>query len=425
MDPSQASERRALWLWLSLRTELAGKSRAALLKHFGGDLAALYGADSYSDIPGVASSAAERLRLKDMKLVDKTLENCRNEGITVITPDDPEYPERLKLISDPPGILYRKGKELPEADALCVAVVGTRRMSEYGRDCAYGTAYDLAKAGAVVVSGMAIGVDGTAHRACLDAGGLTVAVLGNGLDRAYPAAHGDLMAEIAERGTLLSEFPPYSHPEKWHFPSRNRIISGISQAVLIIEAPEKSGALNTAAHASDQHRRVYAMPGKAGELGNVGTNALIRDGAGMITEGREIIADFEERYPSVSSLLIPSEAIKPKAQAPKPKAPAKKEKPRQRAKKPEPPVPQPDVREEIPMPEVISAAPPAPRTIPEGLEGIEADIMGVFAARGGVMTADEISVRLGAEIGDVLFGLTMLEIKELITAVPGGKYVLV
>ena len=420
MDPSQASDRQALWLWLSLRTEFTGKSRAALLRHFGGDLAALYAADSYSEVPEVSPSAAERLKLKDMKLVLKTVENCRNEGISIITPDDDEYPERLKLIPDPPGVLYRKGRALPDAGALLIGVVGTRRMSEYGRDCAYTAAYDMSKAGAVIVSGMAIGVDGTAHRACLDAGGATVAVLGNGLDRAYPAAHGDLMNEIAERGTLISEFPPYSRPEKWHFPSRNRIISGISQAVLIIEAPEKSGALNTAEHASSQHRRVYAMPGKAGELGSKGTNALIRDGAGMITEGREIIADFEERYPTVSSLLIPSEAVKPR----EPEKTAKKEKSRSRAKKPEPPVPQPEVIEDIPIPGVITGVPEPGRTLPEGLEGVEADIMELFASRGGVMTADELSVRLGAEIGDVLFGLTMLEIKGLITAVPGGKYVM-
>ncbi len=413
------NERRSLWLWLALRTEFAGKSRAALLRHFGGDPVAVYGADSYGGIRGVAETTSERLRLKDMTLVQRTFENCLNEGIDIITPDDPEYPERLKMISDPPCVLYRRGRELPPADRLFIGVVGTRRMSEYGRDCAYGAAYDIAKAGGVVVSGMAEGVDGTAHHGCLDAGGITVAVLGNGLDRAYPASHGDLMTEISDRGTLLSEFPPYSKPERWHFPSRNRIISGLSQAVLIIEASEKSGALNTAKHAAEQHRRVYAMPGKTGELGSKGTNALIRDGAGMITEGREIIADFEERYPSVSSLRIPSEAVKPENRIKKERSTARTSPPKRVS------VSMPlDTGKELPDFHATPAPEKRQITIPEGLDESESKIMGVFAERGGALTADELSVRLGLDVGEILFGLTTLEIKGYITAVPGGKYML-
>lgn len=212
---------------------------------------------------------------------------CQELGINVVTLADSNYPELLMEIYDPPAVLYFRG-ELEELKGAAVAVVGSRKATAYGRNAAIKISRDLAAAGVAVISGMARGIDTCAHLGALEGGGRTYAVLGCGLDICYPPENKKLMARIERHGAVISEFPPGTRPRPAHFPMRNRIISGLSQAVLIVEAAEKSGALITADCALEQGRDVFAVPGSINSLTSRGCHRLLREGAG-IAEGAEDI----------------------------------------------------------------------------------------------------------------------------------------
>jgi len=203
---------------------------------------------------------------------------------------DAGYPSLLAAIHDPPPGLYLRGNGSPELlDAPAVAIVGARACSAYGRSVARSLARDLAAAGLVVVSGLARGVDGEAHRGALDAGGITLAVLGCGIDRDYPAAHGELARRISERGLVLSEYEPGVEPAPWRFPARNRIIAGMARATVVVEARERSGALITADFALEEGREVLAVPGEITSALSAGTNALLRLGATPVTRSDDVL----------------------------------------------------------------------------------------------------------------------------------------
>ena len=206
---------------------------------------------------------------------DEELVLLEKHECTAFTWHDSEYPARLKEIDDAPPVLYVKG-ELEPKDERSVAVVGTRRVTAYGREVTHRLSTDLTKSNVVIVSGLASGVDGLAHRAALEAGGRTIAVLGNGVDIVYPRQHARLADEIAENGAVVSEHPIGTKPKAEHFPRRNRILSGITLGTLVIEAAESSGALITARHALDQNREVFAVPGSILSPGSRGTNSLIQ-----------------------------------------------------------------------------------------------------------------------------------------------------
>ncbi|MFW6113388.1 MAG: DNA-processing protein DprA [Actinomycetota bacterium] len=222
------------------------------------------------------------------------LEGLRRRGIEVILPLDEAYPERLAAIYDPPALLFKRGSHLP-AQRPSVAVVGSRGASDYGKWASESIAAGLAQKGVVVVSGAAYGVDGHAHQGCIEAGGLTVAVMGCGVDRIYPAGHAELLERIARRGCVVSEFPPGSDPLPWRFPQRNRIIAGICHAVVVVEASEKSGALITADMALEEGREVMAMPGPITSPLCRGTNALIQKGAKLVTCVEDICEELPQR----------------------------------------------------------------------------------------------------------------------------------
>jgi DNA processing protein len=201
------------------------------------------------------------------------------------------YPRLLAEISDPPACIWTRGD--PDILAgVAVAVIGARAASQEGLTAAYEIAFDLGRAGVVVISGLARGVDAAAHRGALDGGGKTIAVLGTGVDVVYPSENADLSRSITEKGLLVTEFPPGSHPEDWHFPRRNRIISGLSRAVVVVEAREKSGSLITARLAADQGRDVMAVPGTIVGGRNRGANALIRDGAKLVESAVDILQEL-------------------------------------------------------------------------------------------------------------------------------------
>ncbi len=285
------------WVWLSQRLEAGSPYFINLLEKFGSPFD-IYNADEEElhGIKGINEKTISLLSNKNLDDVSNILNYCSVKGITIISYKDKRYPERLRLIQNPPILLYCIGN-MPEFDKeMCIAIVGARDMTEYGRNTTYKIAYELSAAGAVVVSGMALGIDSTAACAALEAGGKTVAVLGCGLDVVYPYAHAKLMKSIAKYGAVISEYSPSTPPAKYNFPMRNRIISGLCQGTLIADAEEGSGALITAKEAIIQGRDIFAIPANLGAKNSGGTNMLIQDGANVVLSSDDIIDYYKSIY---------------------------------------------------------------------------------------------------------------------------------
>ena len=285
------------WVWLSELKGLRNQTRLALLRRFGDPESIFYAdADELLLTDGVERSQLKLLENHDLAPADRILADCQRLGIRLLTLSDAAYPGRLKNIYDPPALLYCKGRLPLLDDLLCVAVVGTRDCTPYGVACAEKLGFGLASGGAAVVSGLAKGIDAAAIRGALRAGGVTVGVVGNGLDVYYPYESRYLYEDVASAGILLSEYPPGTEPASGHFPVRNRIISGLSLAALVVEAPERSGALITAMTALEQGRDVFAVPGPIDAPTSVGCNRLIRDGAGLVSDASDILREYEGRF---------------------------------------------------------------------------------------------------------------------------------
>ena len=286
------------WVWLAECRGVSNQAVLALLRHFGSPEDVFY-ADTGEILltEGITREQAKALEDHKLDKADKILADCQRLGLRILTIQDAEYPGRLQNIYDPPCLLYVKGR-LPAIDeTAAVAVVGTRDCTPYGVACAEKLGYGLASGGAVVVSGLAKGIDAAASRGALRAGGITVGVVGNGLDVHYPYESRYLYEDIAAAGALLSEYPPGTEPAGSHFPARNRIISGLSLATLVVEAPERSGALITAETALEQGRDVFAVPGPIDAPASVGCNRLIRDGAGLVSDAWDILREYAGRFP--------------------------------------------------------------------------------------------------------------------------------
>ncbi len=286
------------WLWLSLKENLGHQKMTHLLEIFETPEAIFEASKKkLTQITGLNSDEIQLLSDKDMKSVARVKEQCRKHGIRILTYDSELYPEKLRQISDPPYVLYVRSRERMNLnDRPCIAMVGNRLMTEYGRCAAIDIAKGLAAAGVIVVSGMARGIDGAAHTGALRAGGTTVAVLGCGLDIAYPPEHDELMEAIVQNGMVISEYPPGTPPYPQNFPARNRIISGLSDGVVVVEAPEQSGALITAEYALQQGRDVFAVPGDITRGHSRGANNLIRQGAVLVSSAIDILSEYEDVY---------------------------------------------------------------------------------------------------------------------------------
>jgi DNA processing protein len=249
--------------------------------------------------------------------VAQELEHMRRHQVSLVAFVDDNYPAQLLHIYDPPPFLYVKG-ELQQGDKLAVAVVGSRFASHYGKITTEKISQDLAREGITIVSGMARGIDSSAHKAALAAGGRTIAVLGCGIDVNYPAENKKLKEEIASQGAIISEFPFSTPPASSHFPMRNRIISGLSLGVVVIEASHRSGSLITARLALEQGRDVFAVPGSIGSLRSRGTHRLIKDGAQLVEDARDILTELlpqmKDRAPSVGVHQDSKEMVSEEAQ---------------------------------------------------------------------------------------------------------------
>lgn len=288
--------RELKWIWLA---EKCGAGSTELLRIIDklGSINDIFDADydAYCEV-GVSERLCEDLCDKDLGSAVKILSYCQSAGISVLTYDCENYPASLRNLKDPPAVLYCAGEFRDFNKKLCISVVGTRTMSEYGMRAAYKIAYEVAASGAIVVSGMALGIDGIASSAAIAARGKTVAVLGCGIDIVYPKAHKTLADAIKRHGAIITEFPPATEPRGINFPIRNRIISGLSQGTVVVDAAIDSGALITAKTAILQGRDIYAVPANIDSENSSGTNSLIRDGAQAVLCGNDVIRNYMYIY---------------------------------------------------------------------------------------------------------------------------------
>lgn len=286
------------WLWLTLKENTWSNRITRVLELF--DSPEQIYKMSEKKLRGIKDLTGDDVKLlsdKSMEYVENVKEQCKMNGIKILTYDSSLYPEKLRQIPDPPYVLYVLSKKRINLNNMpCIAMVGNRLMTEYGRGVAIDISRNLAAAGVAVISGMARGIDGASHIGALRAGGVTVAVLGCGLDVLYPPEHAELMDAICENGMVISEYPPGTPPAAKHFPIRNRIISGISDGVVVVEAPENSGALITAEYALEQGRDVFAVPGDITRGHSVGTNNLIRQGAILVRSAIDILTEYKDVY---------------------------------------------------------------------------------------------------------------------------------
>ena len=286
------------WLWLANLPKLGSQMKLTLLEHFGEPDKIYYSdKEEYFHVEGMTRPAAEALENKNLESADRILGDCDRLGLRIITKQDAEYPDRLRNIYDPPLLLYVQGRMPRFDEEVAVAMVGTRRASSYALEMGEKLAFQMAGMGAVIVSGLASGGDASAHRGALRAGGFTAAVIGGGHDIIYPRENQYLYEDIAARGVILSEYPPGTEHIGGHFPVRNRIISGLSLGVVVLEAPAKSGTLITAGRALDQGRDVFAIPGQVGDQRCAGSNQLLRDGAGVVTDAWDVLGHYAGQFP--------------------------------------------------------------------------------------------------------------------------------
>lgn len=277
------------WIGINLVKGIGAVRFRALLDFFGDARTAWEGSPNDLRAAGLSPRIIERfIAARQQVDLEAIWQKTVDKNIRVMTWDDANYPARLREIAQPPPVLYLRG-DIVEADAWAVAVVGTRRVSAYGRQVAEEIARFLAQNGVTVVSGLARGIDGIAHQAALNAGGRTLAVLGSGVDRIYPPEHRNLAESISRSGAVLSDYPLDTPPEASNFPPRNRIISGLSMASIIIEAGATSGALITANFAAEQGREVFAVPGNIFAPQSKGPNKLIQNGAHVLLNPRDIL----------------------------------------------------------------------------------------------------------------------------------------
>ncbi len=301
----------AYWIGFNKVRGIGPARLRALLDAFGSIEQAWHApADQLIEIGLDRRSVANLVQARGELDLAAELERVKKSGAQVLTWEDPRYPERLHMINDPPPVLYIRG-ELRPADDWAVALVGTRKATAYGREVARLLATDLARAGVTIVSGLAKGIDTLAHRGAIDAGGRTLAVLGSGVDIIYPYENLRLAHEVVRHGALISEYPLGAAPEASNFPPRNRIISGLSRGVIVVEAGEQSGALITAAFAADQGRDVFAVPGSIFQRGSVGTNRLIRDGATPVLSADDVLEALDLKRVAQhveAQMLLPTDA---------------------------------------------------------------------------------------------------------------------
>ena len=384
------------WLWLSAIKGVSVRTKYRLLEHMGSPEAVFFAEErAFRDLE---LSEREKKALDDKNLrTAKAIEKaCREGKIRVLPFGDEEYPNCLRAISAPPMVLYVKGN-LPDMDEEpSIAIVGTRKLTPYGRRITEKLAYELAGAGITVVTGLAEGIDSAAAQAAINAGGKVIGVLGSGVDIVYPAWNRKLFSETELHGALVSEYPPGTRPSRSSFPERNRIISALSHAVLITEAPERSGALITASHALEQGKEIFAVPGNIDAPSAQGTNSLIKDGALPATDTMDILREYSAVYPD--KIDIRTFVKMPEAQ---------KE----------------ETSQTVPRAAEAAQEPP---WLEVQLEELSEDELKVVSAMGAESVhTDELTSSTGLPANRVIAAATLLQIRGYISQLPGGRFKLI
>lgn len=382
------------WLWLSSKRGLGQVRANALIDSLGSPENVYFAAeDEWREAVDLPEPALKELHDKSTDRAERILELCERTGTKILTKQDALYPERLRAVHNPPGVLYYKGA-LPSIDEeAALGVVGTRNPTAYGQNCALKLCYRLAASGMLIISGMAKGIDAAAHMGALRAGKPTVAVLGCGVDVIYPSENKELYEDIAAAGLLISEYPPGTRAEGAHFPARNRIISGLSLGVLVVEAPPGSGALITANHALEQGRDVFAVPGNIENREAKGCHGLIREGAILAAKAEDITAEYHPLFPHK---LIQSSPTPPRHM---PKLTHAKEMPQPK----EMPV------KAIDLTEIVKDYTPDQQRI-------------LLSIAKNAMIADEIVSVTNLSAPLVLSEITMLELDGIVVQSPGRRY---
>ena len=411
------------WIWFAHRPDLTDRVKAMLMQHFS-DPEDIFYADSgaFDHLEFLTMEAKESLADKNLIPAEEILETCAREKIHILTYRDAGYCARLKNIADPPMVLYYKGR-LPDWDASpVIGIVGTRKASAYGLTAAKRMGYQIGRCGGIVVSGMAFGIDGMAMSGALTSGQPVVGVLGCGVDIVYPLSNKALFADTEQYGCILSEFAPGTPPVKWNFPKRNRIISGLSCGVLVVEAPEKSGALITARQAADQGRDVFAVPGNIDMPGFAGSNALLRDGAILVSSGWDVVSEYEALFPDKIRRDTAPAHLKAYPDEVRQVEEEGERKPAKVAQKPKRPAQKSDTVEENTKKDIDKAVSPSYSDLnkPKPKLSVEEQKI-VDALNGGERLVDDVIAETGLTTGKLLASLTMLELKGIIRRLPGKR----
>lgn len=402
------------WLWLSTRKGLGPKSVQRVLSYFSAPQAAYQADREECRFAGFTEKECDALADKDLELPNRIAEDCARRDIHILTMQDAAYPERLRNIADPPAVLYYRGK-LPAVDREpLVAVIGSRNSSVFGLSMAKRLGYQIAACGGIVVSGMAKGGDGMAMTGALSAGRPVIGVLGCGADIVYPSCNRRIYEDTVLRGCIVSEYPPGTEPTRYTFPARNRIISGLSLGVVVVEAPERSGTLITADFALEQGRDVFAVPGNANVKTCAGSNRLLKEGAALVESGWDVMSEYQAQFPdriqmvrSGQSITLSPNEMRESLQPPAEKAREKKivkEKPASDKKA----VDNPGGSDYIVVQEL--------RNITED----ERKILTVL--ENGPCLLDDLIDASGVGPGPALASLTMLEIKKYVVRLLSNRY---
>ena len=437
------NEKILYYIWLSSTLRAGSKTPKLLLEHYG-SIEKIYnaGKEEYKAL-SVPSGEISALCNKNLDDAKHHYKYCSDKKIGILCYDDPYYPERLKIIDNPPPMFYFQGKLCQLDDYPCVTMVGTRSCSERGFRLAYESGFDAAAKGAVIINGLALGIDGACISGALDASGYAVGILGCGIDRIYPYGNKELFSRLSETGLILSEFPLFSEPRGTNFPIRNRVMSALSLATVIFEASSSSGAMITAKYALEQGRRIFAVPAKPYDKNYSGALELIKDGASVFTESDDILTEYSMSFPHRINLAnkaaIPQDKLnsyvakyfKKDVDPDTPvnrrflkKRDEKKTKEEKKALFAEEPANDNEVKKEEKA--AVKASVQETKSISADLSMLsvtEKTIYEVLVSYGS-LTADEISEK-GVKIDDILSALTLLEIYGLVRAKPGGKYELI
>ena len=400
------------WIWFQLVFGIGGRRAELMLNYFAHPLAI------YEDLQKTGSRLQKMLtpeeltRARDamteaVRLKERTLK----KGCAIVTPDHEDYPEMLRDIYARPAVLYVKGDIACLRDCVCIGIVGSRKASEYGVLAARKLAGELAASGVVVVSGLANGIDSAAHDAALQAGGKTVGFMGCGLDVDYPKGSADLKRAICQNGAVVTEFPLGFEPKAFHFPIRNRLVSGVSHGIVVVEAGENSGALITAALAGEQGRDVYAVPGDIFSDNHRGVHALLKDGVKPVDCAADILVEYPAllQLPPMPekplTLFDAEEAQLPAISLPVPKTTKTKE----------------ETQTAEPKAKKAKAKAPIERkSLPEGVSEEAAALYALIGAQ--PVTVEELTARSQLTVSGILSALTELEIYGLIQIHPGRTF---